>query len=681
MTDSNRDNNTMTTAAKIVTCVEDAGGSIDLDLSTGEPCIHVDRMKLLPPEIQSMVAKHQKLICAHLVAQQTPALLLEQMGVSAKLITTVAEARETAGWLVEDETARRSARDSLPKGSGLTGIDIETTGLDPHEDLIRTVQIWPTGSSVAYVFDLLEIDDNTAIADLWKLQGLVAHNASFEQRFIDRRFISPPPKIRCTMQAAGLIYGDNFLSLSVLAEGDLGLIVPKAEQLSDWSADTLTADQIAYAAADAVLAVKLMATLEQKISAKNSGHVMSAMTRAAPTVAVMVNAGIHIDADRHAALQAQWQTDYDAAMSAWAKAWPKVDPTKPSSLEKWIVEQIGKDGVSAWPRTKEDRLSVAAGVLKENGACLPGIEYVLQIRKSLKFLSTYGTNFVNHAHPTTGAIHSNLVVAGARTGRFSSSKPNMQNPPRTADFRRIFCPSGDAKFVVADWSCMEVRAVAEECRDPAMLEVFRQGFDFHRATVERMTGVPSDEVTREQRQGAKALAFGLLYGMGEATLSDYAHQSYGVAWTLTEAKQKRNAFFRAYPALKLWQRNQANRVRQNGMFARNRYGRTVECTKAIKDGGPFHYTRALNVPIQGSCAEVLLETLAALPAAMADLDAVPVACVHDEIVLEVGPGDADEAAALLDEVMTKAFLKVYPGHQHCGLVDVAIGDDWAAAKH
>ena len=299
----------------------------------------------------------------------------------------------------------------------------------------------------------------------------------------------------------------------------------------------------------------------------------------------------------------------------------------------------------------------------------------------MKLISTYGASLADFVHPVDGALHSDLKIGGARTGRMSSSKPNLQNAPRSNEFRAIFKPAPGRVLVVADWSCMEVRAAAEESVDQAMLQVFADGDDFHRATAARMSGAPIDEITREERQSAKPLAFGLLYGMGAAALSDYAYHSYGIKLTLTEARERRDAFFRAYPQFRQWQYTQSRAVEWSpGMKGYTRLGRPVECTKPVEDGGPFHYTRSLNVPIQGSCAEVLLEALAVLPEALADLDAAPALCVHDEIILSVAEADAEEAARLLERVMAEAFLRIYPNHPDIGLAEASIGPDWAAAK-
>ena len=396
----------------------------------------------------------------------------------------------------------------------------------------------------------------------------------------------------------------------------------------------------------------------------------------------MINTGVQIDADRHNKLRDEWQIEYDDAFGLWHALHPDVEPTKDREVEAWIRSELTADDLRAWPKKRgRDKLSLDANVLAKHTDQLPGVEHILRLRRVMKLLSTYGGSLAAFVHPVDGAIHSELKIGGARTGRMSSSKPSMQNVPRSDNLRAIFKPAPGRVFVVADWSCMEVRAAAEESGDQAMLQVFADGADFHKSTAARMSGHPVDKITHEERQAAKPLAFGLLFGMGAAALADYAYNSYGIKLTLTEARERREAFFRAYPQFRQWQNRQAGKVKGSpGMLAHTRLGRPVECKKPVDDGGPFHYTRSLNVPIQGSCAEALLEALAALPEAITDIDAAPALCVHDEIILSVAEKDAEEAARRLERVMAEALLRIYPDHPDIGLAEASIGPDWAATK-
>ena len=683
----------MSSATATIEAIKASGGGAEIDTRTGQIKLRVMRFKALPPDLQHMARKYRDEIVKHLVSSVTSVGLLRQLGIDYQVITDDAAARQTAQWLLDDEKQRCEVADKV--GTGLTGIDFETMAANPDDDAVlsvfsvaaidplrgrvRLIQVWPMGGTTVFIFDMSTLSAD-AVAGLWQLKGLVAHNAMFELRYIDLHYQRPAPQIRCSMAAAGLSSGNNFTSLADLALSELGLIVPKTMQVSDWSVPGLTDEQLAYAAIDAVLAPRVF--VPAMLAVPSAGPLMNAMMRAMPCLAWMINTGVRIDADRHNKLRTEWQLEYDDAFGQWHALHPDVDPTKDRAIEAWIRAELTDDELHAWPKTrKSNKMRLDAGVLAEHADRLPGVESILRLRRVMKLLSTYGGSLAAFVHPVDGAIHSELKIGGARTGRMSSSKPNMQNAPRSDNFRAIFKPAPGRVFVVADWSCMEVRAAAEESGDQAMLQVFADGADFHKATVARINGKPIGEITTEERQAAKPLAFGLLYGMGPAALSDYAYNSYGIKLTLTEAAKLRDAFFRAYPQFRQWQKTQSRKVAGSpGMLAHTRLGRPVECTKSVEDGGPFHYTRSLNVPIQGSCAEALLEALAALPAAITDLDAAPALCVHDEIILSVAETDAEEAARRLERVMAKAFLRIYPNHPDIGLAEASIGPDWAEAK-
>ena len=683
----------MPNATATIAAIRAAGGGAELDVSTGEIKLRVRRSRALPPDVRALAHKHRNEIVEHLVSSVTSAGLLQRLGIDYQVITDDISAWRTSQRLVDDETHRRAAPGT--EGSGLTGIDFETMTADPDDGAdqsvfdppaidplrgrVRLIQVWPMGGTTVFIFDMLTLSAD-AVSGLWQLKGLVAHNAMFELRYIDLHYQRPAPRIRCSMAAAGLCSGDNFMSLSELALQELGLIVPKAMQDSDWSTPGLTDEQLAYAALDAVLAPLVF--VPAMMAVPDAELVMGAMTRAMPCLAWMINTGVHLDTERHSKLRAKWQCEYEDAFGQWHALQPDVDPTKDRAIEAWVRAELTDDELHAWPKTRRhNKIRLDAGVLSEHVDRLPGVESILRLRRVMKLLSTYGGSLAAFGHPVDGAMHSHLKIGGARTGRMSSSKPNMQNAPRSDDFRAIFRPASGRVFVVADWSCMEVRAAAEESGDQAMLQVFADGNDFHKATAARMSGNPIDKITHEERQAAKPLAFGLLYGMGVAALADYAYNSYGIKLTLTEADERRNAFFRAYPQFRQWQKRQSRKVEGSpGMKAYTRLGRPVECTKPVEDDGPFHYTRSLNVPIQGSCAEVLLEALAALPEAIIDLDVAPALCVHDEIILSVAEADAEEAARRLERVMAEAFLRIYPNHPDIGLAAASIGPDWAKAK-
>lgn len=206
-----------------------------------------------------------------------------------------------------------------------------------------------------------------------------------------------------------------------------------------------------------------------------------------------------------------------------------------------------------------------------------------------------------------------------------------------------------------------------------MLECYRKGEDLHRRTAAALAGVAESEVTKDQRQRAKAVNFGLVYGMGAKTLAAYSKTTYGVVLTAAEAEKVRAKYFETYPGIRRWHlvtKTKADPVlRTQGGLIRD----------LAREHG-FALTNALNTPVQGTGAECLLEALIRMPAALAGLDAVLIHHVHDESILEVADQDVERAKTALTEAMVGGFLALFPDHPMPGLVEAHAGPDWAAAK-
>ena len=183
-------------------------------------------------------------------------------------------------------------------------------------------------------------------------------------------------------------------------------------------------------------------------------------------------------------------------------------------------------------------------------------------------------------------------------------------------------------------------------------------------------------MTKAQRQAAKPVNFGAVFGQGPKGLVQTAWDSYGLVLSLADARRAQDAFFRRYPALKAWMGRQADKAKAT-QVVRTVLGRPL---RAAWENGGLRYTQAVNIPVQGSCADVLLIALAEADQRLSDLDAAIIATVHDEIVAEVSDGDAAEAARRLEAAMVEAFLEVFPEAPTTGLVDVAIVGCWAEAK-
>ena len=307
-------------------------------------------------------------------------------------------------------------------------------------------------------------------------------------------------------------------------------------------------------------------------------------------------------------------------------------------------------------------------------ADVPPIRHLLEVRRLEKRVRDFGRTLLDHVHPATGRIHGDFMLAAAKSGRFSCREPNLQQLPPEA--RVAFRASPGRLLVVADYSQMELRAAAELAADPAMRAAFHAGADLHRLTAAAIAGVDPDEVTRVQRQAAKPVNFGAVFGQGPRGLVETACDSYGLVLSLADARRAQDAFFRRYPALKAWMRRQADNAKST-QVVRTVLGRPL---RAAWEKGGLRYTQAVNIPVQGSCADVVLIALAEADQRLRDLDAAIIATVHDEIVAEVSDGDAAEAASRLEAAMVEAFLEVFPEAPTIGLVGVTIVRCWVEAK-
>lgn len=270
----------------------------------------------------------------------------------------------------------------------------------------------------------------------------------------------------------------------------------------------------------------------------------------------------------------------------------------------------------------------------------------------------------------TGRIHAGFSLGGAATGRLSCSNPNIQNPPRDPIFRALFAPTPGRCLVVADYGQIELRVAALVSGDTAMLTAYADGRDLHRQTAAAVLGIDPEQVSKEQRQMAKAVNFGLLFGQGAKGLQAYAKGSYGVNMTLTQADNAKAAFFKAYPGLSAWQtttRQAAERAKQ----VRTPGGRVRALDRNIG-------TECLNTPIQGGAAECLLAALAELQ--LDSLNARLVNIVHDELVVECDPEQAAAVSGEVERAMVAGFLAIFPEGSTRELVEAHTGPNWAAAK-
>jgi DNA polymerase-1 len=553
---------------------------------------------------------------------------------------------------------------AIPDGATVA-LDTETSGLGVT-DRVRLLQLYD-GTSPVVIIDWFKASvDQGLLEKLVQRATVVAHNAVFDAGML--RLSTP---LECTMLLSHAITGRSE-KLAVLALRHLDRVLPKEAQTADWTMP-LTASMLGYATKDAVAVFDLWPVLRLEAERSEALDVYRLMQRAQPAIVEMQLRGVPFDRARHAAIVAtalERKDELEGTITENGIGNPRSSP----QIANWLERFVPAD----WPLTPSGRISTAAAVLRSRlqdvaedaRAAVAGL---LEYREKAVLTTTHGTKLAEHVRPS-GRIHPHLHIGGTVTGRMSCSEPNLQNIPRDPEFRACFRAPEGRRIVAGDFGQIELRVAAIIAREDRMLDAFESGEDVHRLTASKLLGRPSADVTKDERQLAKAVNFGLLYGQSARGLSRYAAANYGVAMSVSQAEYFRNGWFTANPKIAAWQRHQRDRV--------GRTKRAHTPAGRVRDlaGYEFWYTRALNTPIQGGAAEVMLAALGRLPEALDGLDAFPILVIHDEILLEAAITDAAEAFRRLESAMVAGYREVFPEGPTTGLVESGIGMTWAEAK-
>ena len=303
------------------------------------------------------------------------------------------------------------------------------------------------------------------------------------------------------------------------------------------------------------------------------------------------------------------------------------------------------------------------------------------MRAKESLLNKFGASLLAAITPSTGRIHAHFNVAATKSGRWSCERPNLQAIPNNHSvpgFRRIFCADDGRVLVGGDYSQMELRVAAEVSQDGALRKIYEDGLDLHKIQAASMARVPVDEVTDELRNRAKPVNFGSIYGMGSKALVSMAWKNYRVAMTLPEAAGALEKFFAKFHTLKRW-------MRQHAETCISRHRIDIGAGRVLQAGwepGGLRYTQCCNLPIQGASADIMMLAIAKVYRALQveKIEGGLVACVHDELVLEVHEGQAPQAKVILEDAMVAAFRQTYPLAPVSGLVSATVGATWDDLK-
>ena len=535
------------------------------------------------------------------------------------------------------------------------GLDIETTGLDPLKDRIRLLQLACRSGRVV-VFDLFHLPA-ALFASLSKTR-LVAHNAVFEYAFLATAGIKLE-LLHDSMLMYRTLYGHT-ASLRDAAQSVLLLPMDKTEQLSDWSLPQLNEKQLRYAALDAWVTLQL----GEALGAGRTATYQLAV-QALPVVAQCHLDGVPFDWVQHGLLCERWQKDLTTAEQVLQVQLGAINPRSTKQMGAWLEQSLDATTLSGWPRTETGKLKLNHDVLIAN-ADHPVLGPLARQRTLQKLLSTYGHGYTKRRHPITQRLHPHYRILGTVSGRFGCSNPNIQQLPRDAELRRLVRADPGRMLVCADYSQIELRIAALLSQDALLLAAYGAGTDLHAQTAKALCG----DATR--RQLGKCANFGLLYGSGAAGLQAFAKGSYQVLMTLKEAEQHRTRFFRTYAGLRKWQQkiDAAASISKN-VQTRAGLVRVLE---------PYRRTEALNIPVQGSAAEVLLAALGRLPHWLRGLDARLVLHCHDELLLDCAEKDVTMVVTALTDCMTEAWQRLFPEAAMPGICEAHSGHDWVEAK-
>ncbi|HBO34577.1 MAG TPA: DNA polymerase I, partial [Anaerolineaceae bacterium] len=343
-------------------------------------------------------------------------------------------------------------------------------------------------------------------------------------------------------------------------------------------------------------------------------------------------------------------------------------------LSDVLFQKLALEPPDRSKKTSSGKYSTSADVLESMRGMHPLVDTILEYRELSKLQSTYVEALPTQVNPKTGRVHTTFNQTGTVTGRIASQNPNLQNIPiRTELGRRVrqgFIAAPGHKLLAVDYSQIELRIVAHMAHDEAMMKAFHEAEDIHAATAATIEDVPLSAVTKQQRRHAKAINFGLIYGMSPFGLTRTTDL------TLAEAENFVKEYFKEFPGVKKWLDNTRLEASRQGyvetLLGRRRY------FPALAAGTNYTIRQreereAINAPVQGTAADIIKLAMIRLPEALkkAGLKTRMILQVHDELIFEVPEDELDKATKVVKEVMEGALELSVPL-----VTEARIGDNW-----
>ncbi|MEH6674078.1 MAG: DNA polymerase I [Sulfitobacter sp.] len=436
------------------------------------------------------------------------------------------------------------------------------------------------------------------------------------------------------------------------------------------------ADAVKYAAEDADITLRLWQLFKPQLHRVEVTKVYETLERPlVPVLAAMERSGVKVDRDTLSRMSNAFaQKMAGLEDEIYQLAGRKFNVGSPKQLGEILFDEMALEGGK---KGKTGAYATGADVLEDLATEHDLPARVLDWRQLSKLKSTYTDALQDHINPDTGRVHTSYSIAGASTGRLASTDPNLQNIPiRSEEGRRIreaFVAEQGKVLIALDYSQIELRILAHIANIPELKQAFQDGIDIHALTASEMFGVPLDEMTSDVRRQAKAINFGVIYGIS----------GFGLARNLriprAEAQGFIDRYFERFPGIRTYMNDTKAFAKEHG-FVQTLFGRKIH-TPEISAKGPragFAQRAAINAPIQGTAADVIRRAMIRMPDAIKGLPATMLLQVHDELLFEVEKGAEDALIDAARHVMENAADPVVKLDVKL-TVDAGIGSNWAEA--
>ena len=584
--------------------------------------------------------------------------------------------------VITDAEGLQKACDEL-RNSEYLGFDTETTELDPYRGDLRLIQL--SDGKKTQVIDLkffAELGDLRTMPDLAPIRELlsdkkqikIAHNAKFDSKWVRHQLGAELNGVFDTFLASQLISAgdqDRRHSLADVAQFFTGTELDKTLQVSDWSLSELSHSQIEYAARDAAILLPLREQMAERLKSDDLEKAAELEFECVMPIAEMELNGFYLEKSR-------WREQLEKVKVAQAKAADELQQMLSAGVAQASLFGRSEINLDSQQQVTDALLNLGVPVpattrgwqLQPLAVEYPQVAKLLEYRGVAKSLTSFGENILEFIEPKTGRIHADFRQIGAPTGRFSCSNPNLQQIPHDPQYRRCFIAPEGRKLIIADYSQIELRILAEFSDDENFIKAFVSGQDFHASAASQMFNVKPEDVSPEQRSFAKRLNFGIVYGIGA---SRFALMT-GLGQT--EAENTMRKYFGTFRGLDAYLRESGRKV-VTERIARTASNRMMRLRFDENDRQQVGGARrnGINMPIQGTSADILKRALRLLHDSLRGTSAELVNIVHDEIIVECDTAEAELTADKLEKAMCSAgkeYIKKVPVK-----VDVTITGEWA----